>query len=162
MQLLSLASLVTLTGRSERTLWRWIADGTLVRADSNAERDKTMVHLDSAKPYFSLPLASEEVGLLINADAGNSEAQNDVALLFLSHGKPESAIYWLNLAAEQGYADAMHWIGRCHIDGNGLPQDENLGIMWLAKAAAHGHLISQEQMQVMRAKFIGKPEPSPN
>ena len=44
-------------------------------------------------------------------------------------------------------------LGRCHIDGNGVLQDENIGIMWLAKAAAHGHAVSQAQMQAMLDKF---------
>src|SRR5690606_35688324 len=128
------------TGRSERTLWRWIADGTLSRADNQAGREKTMIHLHSVEPYFSLPLHSEDFDLLVEADAGNPEAQNDLALLFLANAKPEGGIYWLNLAAAQGHADAMHWLGRCYIEGNGLLKDENLGIMWLAKAAAQGHL----------------------
>jgi TPR repeat protein len=67
-------------------------------------------------------------------------------LLFLANQQPASALYWLELAAGQGHTDAMHWLGRCHIEGNGLPKNEELGIMWLSKAAAHGHLISRYQM----------------
>lgn len=154
MQLISIISATTLTNRSERTLWRWIADGTLKRGPDDAAHGRTTVHLDSVKPYLCLPVGAEDWDLIISADVGNAEAQNDLALLFLSHGKPESAIYWLDLAAKQDYADAMHWMGRCYIEGKGLPKDENLGIMWLSKAAAHGHVISQAQMQAMRDSFV--------
>ena len=68
-------------------------------------------------------------------------------------GVTRGAIYWLELAARQDYADAMHWLARCYLDGNGVAPDEYLGLMWLSKAAAHGHRISQGQLQVMRDRF---------
>lgn len=43
----------------------------------------------------------------------------------------------------------MHLLGRCYIDGNGLQRDENIGIMWIAKAATLGHLISHGLMQAV-------------
>ena len=155
MQKISLLSLPTLTDRSERTLWRWIADGTLIRAtEDKADQDKSMVQLDSVKPHLCIPVEPDDFDLIVKADAGDAESQNDLALLFLANGKPKNAIYWLSLAAEQDYADAMHWLARCHLDGNGVPQDDNLGMMWLAKSAAHGHPISQGQMQAIREKVI--------
>jgi hypothetical protein len=155
-KLISIQSAVTLTGRSERTLWRWIADGTLIRATEDAPNGKTMVYLASIRPHISIPMESEDFDLIVRADKGNAEAQNDLGLLFLSNGQPEKALYWLNLAAEQNYADAMHWLGRCYIDGTGVARDDNLGTMWLSKAAAYGHMISQAQMQTMRESLVGK------
>ena len=115
-----------------------------------------MVDFNAIKPHVCIPLEEEDIQLIKDADSGDAEAQNDLALLFLANSKPRAAIYWLELAAKHEYADAMHWLGRCHIDGNGVLQDENLGMMWLAKAAAQGHAISQAQMQAMRDKFTGK------
>jgi TPR repeat protein len=115
-----------------------------------------MVGLEAIKPHACVPLEEDDGLLIQDADAGNAEAQNDLALLFLANNKPRAAIYWLELAAKQDYPEAMHWLGRCHIDGNGVLQDENLGMMWLAKAAAHGHAISQAQVQAMRDKFTEK------
>lgn len=117
-----------------------------------------MVDLDAIKSHACIPLEEDDGPLIQDADAGNAEAQNDLALLFLANSKPRAAIYWLELAAKQDYPDAMHWLGRCHIDGNGVLQEENLGMMWLAKAAAHGHAISQAQMQTMLTKFTDKAE----
>lgn len=154
-KVISIQSAVTLTGRSERTLWRWIADGTLIRA-REAANGKTMLHIESVRPHISIPVEKEEMELIVRADRGDAEAQNDLGLMFLAHLEPERALYWLKLAADQNYADAMHWLGRCYIDGNGVARDDNLGIMWLSKAAAHGHAISREQMQTMRNRFTGQ------
>jgi TPR repeat protein len=114
-----------------------------------------MVSLEAIRTYICIPLEDDDVPLIKDADSGSAEAQNDLALLFLANQKPRGAIYWLELAAKQEYPDAMHWLGRCHLEGNGVLQDDNLGMMWLAKAAARGHIVSQAQMQAMRDKFTG-------
>lgn len=153
--MISLATAITLTGWSKRTLWRRIADGTLIRADGDAFTDKAKISLEAIRPFICVPIESEDLYLIERADAGNAEAQTDLALIFLSSVKPESAVYWLKLAAKQDYMNAMHLLGRCYTDGNGLPRDENLGIMWLAKAAAQGHVISQGQMRAIYDRFMG-------
>ncbi len=144
MKSISLAAGITLTEWSERTFYRKFASGSLVR---EVKGGTSMIAFDLIKDQLCLPLDSDDVALLEMADAGDAAAQNDLALIFLSHGKHRGAIYWLELAAKQGYTDAMHWLGRCHIDGTGFAKNDNMGIMWLAKAAAHGHVISQQQMQ---------------
>ena len=152
-KLISLAAAITLTEWSERTFWRRFADGSVKREVEAAGNGKSMVHLESIKSYIGMPLAPEDFLLVQQADHGDAAAQNELALIFLSNGKTRGAIYWLELAARQDYADAMHWLARCYIDGNGVAPDDNLGIMWLAKAAALGHVISQGQLQVMRDRF---------
>lgn len=112
-----------------------------------------MVALDSLIKHVCIPIADEDWVLLAEADAGDPTAQNDLALLFLAEERPTNAIYWLDLAAKQGHADAMHWLARCFIDGTGVPRNENLGMMWLAKSAAGGHSISMHQMSEIREKF---------
>ena len=59
-------------------------------------------------------------------------------------------MYWLELAAKQQLADAMQLLGRCYLEGNGLTKDENLAIMWIAKAASLGHSIALAQIQSIR------------
>ena len=153
MQLISIASAITLTEWSESTFRRRIADGTLARHVEPGPSGRAMIELDAIKPHACIPLEEEDSSLIQDADTGKAEAQNDLALLFLANSKPRAAIYWLELAAKQDYPDAMHWLGRCHIDGNGVLLDDNLGMMWLAKAAAHGHAVSQAQMKAMLDKF---------
>lgn len=152
MKAISIATVATLIDQSERTLRRRIADGALSRVVEDGG-NRTMIPFDAICNQIVIPMEAEDFELISCADAGNAEAQNNLALLFLSNGKPEIAIYWLELAAKQDHTDAMHWLGRCHIEGTGVPKDEDLGIMWLAKAAAHGHVISKEQIQIMKERF---------
>ncbi|MBV5336509.1 MAG: sel1 repeat family protein [Deltaproteobacteria bacterium] len=149
MQFLSLSAAITLTDISERTFWRKFADGSIDRVKVNG---KVMIPFDSIKTHFCLPLQPEELAVLESADAGDAEAQNEMALIFLANNKPKNAMYWLELSARQNYADATNLLGQCYMGVNGVVKDENTGMMWLAKAAALGHAISLLQMQSMRDK----------
>lgn len=152
---ISLNAVIALTDQSERTLRRRIADGSLPRmADESGSSYKTMIPFDAIRPQLVVPLTSEDMQLVGRADSGDAGAQNDLALLLLSHQKPQGALYWLELAAKQECAEAMHWLARCYLEGNGVSRDDNIGLMWLAKSAARGHPISQEQVQAMRECFI--------
>ena len=106
-----------------------------------------MVNLAEVAPLICVTLNREDLDFLVKADAGSADAQNDIGQLFSNAGKPKIALYWLEQAARQGHADAMQWLGRCYIGGEGVPKNKNIGFMWIAKAAAHGHVIAQAQMQ---------------
>ena len=80
------------------------------------------------------------------ADRGGCEAQNDLALLCLEHQRTDIARYWFQLAADQGDADAMHYLSELYQQGRGVEQCESTAMLWRAKAAAAGHLIAQAQM----------------
>ncbi|MBK7463894.1 MAG: sel1 repeat family protein [Betaproteobacteria bacterium] len=147
MQVISLPAAITLTELSERTFWRKFADGSLARETVNG---KAMISFDLIKPHLCLALSPEDLSVLASAVAGDAEAQNEMALIFLANEKPKNAIYWLEQAAKQGCADAMNLLSQCYMKGSGVPQDENTGMIWLAKAATLGHLISQCQMQGLR------------
>ena len=147
MQFISLPAAITLTELSERTFWRKFADGSLARETVNG---KAMISFDLIKPHLCLALSPEDLSVLASAVAGDAEAQNEMALIFLANKKPKGAIYWLEQAAKQGCADAMNLLSQCYMKGSGVPQDENTGMIWLAKAATLGHLISQCQMQGLR------------
>jgi hypothetical protein len=150
MQHVSLQATTTLTEWSERTIRRRLADGSLKCAADNGAHYKTMICFDSIKNDICIALEPDDIELLKAADAGDAKAQNDLALLFLENGKLKSAVYWLELAAKQNLADAMHLLGCCYLDGNGLPKDDNLAVMWIAKAASLGHSIAVAQIQSMR------------
>lgn len=149
MQHVSLQAAATLTEWSERTIRRRIADGSLKCSD-NETHYKTMICFDSIKQDICIPLESGDIELLKAADSGDAKAQNDLALLFLENDKLKSAVFWLELAAKQNFTDAMHLLGRCYLEGNGLPKDDSLAIMWIAKAASLGHSIALTQIQSMR------------
>ena len=143
---ISIAVSVVVTERSRRTWWRRIADGTVTRLADDA-RGRAMLNLAEVVPFICVPLDPVDLGFLVRADAGDADAQNDIGQLFSNAGKPKIALYWLEQAAHQGHADAMQWLGRCYIGGEGVPKNRNIGLMWIAKAAAHGHVIAQAQMQ---------------
>jgi hypothetical protein len=153
MQFINIATAMTLTGWSERTFWRRFADGS-VRRDTSSAAGKSMVEFDSIKPHMLIPLGVEDYSLVQAADAGNAEAQTDLALLFISHHKLKQGIAWLEAAVKQEHAAAMRLMGRCHIDGQGVDRDDNLGMMWLARAAAKGDLIAQAQMGAILQKVV--------
>jgi TPR repeat protein len=147
MQLITLPAAITLTEWSERTFWRKFADGSLARETVNG---KAMISFELINPHLCLALSPDDLAILASAVAGDAEAQNEMALIFLTNEKPKGAIYWLEQAAKQGCADAMNLLSQCYMKGSGVPQDENTGMIWLAKAATLGHLISQCQMQGLR------------
>ena len=61
MELISLAAAITLTEWSERTFWRRFADGSVKKEVEGGGNGKSMVHLDSIKPYITLPLDADEM-----------------------------------------------------------------------------------------------------
>lgn len=150
MQLISLPAAITLTDLSERTFWRRFADGSMAR---ETVKGKSMIRFDLIKPFLCFPFGPEDVAVLESAEAGDAEAQNEMALIFLSNDKPNGAVYWLEQAAKKDYADAMSLLSQCYMQGSGVPKNEDKGIMWLAKAAALGHEISKRQMQGIRDKY---------
>lgn len=50
---------------------------------------------------------------------------------------------------QQGEADAMHWLGMLHADGLCEGDGQAMALMWIAKAAAHGHVIAQRQLATL-------------
>jgi len=150
-QRISVEAAIVITERSRRTWWRRIAESPAIRA-SDDERGRAMLAWAEVQAFVGVPMTAEDVDYLLRADAGDATAQDDMGQLFLNAGKLDAAIYWLQLAAGQNHADAMQCLGRCYLHGDGVPQDDNLAVMWIAKAAAHGHVIAQEQMQGLHDK----------
>ena len=144
MKLVPVEAAVSLIDRSERTIWRMASDGLILKELKNGT---AMLFLDSLKPHFCINFTDEDAALLDAAIDGDAPSQTDVALIFLSHGKPAQAIYWLNLAVQQSFPDAMSFLGRCYIEGTGVDKNEQTGIIWITKAAASGHVISKAQLK---------------
>jgi TPR repeat protein len=71
--------------------------------------------------------------------------------LWMSHkhnGKPgfDLAYAQLKLAAEEGYEDAMYRLGVCHVRGEGVPVNRELGLKWLRKAERRGWRPAMEEL----------------
>jgi len=145
---ISLDTAIQVTGISKRTLWRRVTDGQITRLDTD-ERGRAMVAFEEIVPLINLPLAPDDYELLVLADAGEADAQSDLAQLFLDLDLTDLAVFWLSQAVEQQHPDAMQIMAELYIKGRGVDKDKNTGLMWLAKAAAHGHAIAQRQMAAL-------------
>lgn len=152
MKAISLDTAIVVTGISKRTLWRRLTDGVIARME-NDERGRAMLAFEDLLPLLRIPVESDDYELFIHADGGDAHAQNDLALLFLEADQPAIALHWLLAAVTSQQSavsvDAMHNLATLYIEGTGVPRDENVGLMWLAKAAAHGHVIAQKQMAAL-------------
>ncbi len=137
----------TLLDKNERTLRRWCTDGVLSVACMDAQ-GRTMFDIDAILALCGeLKAADDEMCELISAaDQGNAEAQNDLGTVLLQAGMQASAFSLFNMAADQNYPDAMHFLYQCHQSGTGTEANDALAMMWLSKAAAHGHNIAQRQL----------------
>lgn len=181
-QALSLNAAAVLTGRSLRTWQRRIEAGRVPRLGLGGGR--AMVPFAAVQPLLPVTLSEDEVGMLLRADGGEAVAQAEMgALLALAAlreagaaaeaGKPEpvtgrcgsaaaAARYFLLQAARQGEADAMHWLAILHaagLAGRKPPADgasHAEALMWMAKAAAHGHEIARQQVADLMAANLQK------
>ena len=163
-------TVAALTGRSVRTWQRRMEQGLVVRqADGRA-----LVPWAALQAELVAPLAPQDAPLLAQADQGDAAAQAEMgALLALaaldaldvaqgSDGCVAASRYFLEQAAQQGEADAMHWLALLHAAGlAGSAEGEPLALMWLARAAAHGHGIAREQVAGLMPDGRGGPHAAP-
>ena len=145
METISLMAAVTLTGKSKRTLWRRLADGSLPRAPDDSH-GRTMLSLPPVAAESCLPLSSADWKLVLAADAGSATAQNELGHRFLVAAEYGGAWYWFEQAAKRRHADSMQWLAWLALAGRGGTADEKTAMVWLARAAATGHVIAQAQM----------------
>ena len=145
---ISLDSVTMVTDVSRRTLWRRLSEGKISR-QANDERGRAMLTLDDITAMLSIPMEAEDYELLTQADQGNSDAQNDLAQLFLEFDRPDVALQWLQLAINQQHPDAIHNMSTLYLKGLGVAKDESKALMWLSKAAAHGHIIAKAQLTAL-------------
>lgn len=128
MEAISVDAAIVVTERSRRTWWRRISEGAVRRVEDD-ERGRAMLSWDAVVPHICIPMTIEDLAFVLRADAGDAEAQNDIGQLFSIAGKHEAALYWLQQATQQGHSDAMQWLGRCYLNGEGVPKEEYLGVM---------------------------------
>lgn len=151
---ISIDTASAITEISRRTWWRRISSGEVTRVDDDS-RGRAMLLWAEVEPHICVVMEPEDAHFVFLADAGNADAQNDIGQLFLISGKHQAAFYWFQQAAQQNHPDAMQWLGHCYVSGEGVPKDDNLGMMWIAKAAALGHVIAQGQMKGLINRAIG-------
>ena len=148
----SIQAVIAMTGRSQRTWWRRIEQGAVRKLEPDT-RGRARIALEDVSLPGDLHLTAEDTALLVQADAGEADAQSDTGDLFLAAGCHDAARYWLELAAQQGHPNAMQSLARCYLSGEETPRNAYMAIRWLAEAAARGHVIASKQMQALHASL---------
>ena len=124
--IINLDTVCAITEMSKRTWQRRIAKGDFTRLADDA-RGRSMLLWSEVAPHICVPIEPEDKQFIFQADAGDTEAQDDIGQLFLMSEKYQAEIYWSEQAAQQNNANAMRWLSHFYVNGKGVPKDENLG-----------------------------------
>ena len=70
------------------------------------------------------------------AEAGNADAMNNLAYVYMKYGDFEQGMYWYQKSAEAGNIDAMNSLGDMYYWGGeeGIPKDREMAAYWYQKA----------------------------
>lgn len=144
-----------LLGKSVKTMQRWCLEKQIESRVVDL-RGKTVVPLSVLLPHT--PLTDDDRIWVLQADAGDAHALNELGLIYLAAGKNEMALEWFKEAAIKKHADAMSWLAKYYFAGDmGVEKDEATGLKWLAEAAERGHVIAKAQVDgLLRSKGVGE------
>ena len=114
----------------------------------------------------NLPLAMR--WYLKAAAQGHIDAQVNLGILFIhdlalagGSRNPGQARYWFGRAAEQGDGQAMAYIARIYLDGDGAPADPAQACEWLRRAGEAGHAEAYNELGVLLgSNRLGGPDPA--
>ncbi len=101
------------------------------------------------------------------ATQGHVDAQVNLGVIFIheitSAGgsrNPEQARYWFKRAAELGDAQAMVYLARIYLDGDGTAAAPEKACRWLERAGEAGHVDAYNQLGLLFAgSRVGTPDP---
>src|SRR5215472_13501633 len=71
------------------------------------------------------------------------------AIRLTEQGKVKQAFRLLTAAARAGIAEAEYRVGRCYLEGAGVPPSRADGARWLEKAANQGYVEAQAQLAML-------------
>jgi len=69
----------------------------------------------------------------------------------------ERAVYYFDLAARAGEADALYMLGKCYLKGLGCLRDPAGGVSCLERAAERGHAAAALKLGDCFARGLGAP-----
>ena len=72
-------------------------------------------------------------------------------------GKLRRAFLLLSRAAQAGLAEAEYRVGRCYLEGGGVPPSRADGLRWLGRAAAHGYVEAQSLLAMLLIQGTAAP-----
>ena len=84
------------------------------------------------------------------------------ALRLAEQGDVKQAFPLLSRAARAGIAEAEYRVGRCYLEGTGVPPSRSEGARWLERAANQGYVEAQAQLATLAIHgLIGRSEAVP-
>ncbi|MFN7096943.1 MAG: tetratricopeptide repeat protein, partial [Gammaproteobacteria bacterium] len=81
-----------------------------------------------------------------------------LAEIYAAQEKQEDAIYCYKISAMQGFIPAQHKLGKLHMEGKIVPQDELIAIEWYKMAANQQNSDAQFNIAIIYEKGIGVPQ----
>ena len=99
--------------------------------------------------------------LRLGAERGDAHCQYCLAVALLEKDELQEAVIFLELAADQKYAKAEFTAGACHLQGLGVPEDEDKALRWFLRAAYRGHNEARQAVGVIRRHRPDAPEFAP-
>jgi TPR repeat protein len=104
------------------------------------EAKAQQLHVEAAEAGF----APAQVALASNYWHGTDGFPRDLSL----------ALKWYRKAAEQGYADAIFYVGFFYYDGIGIPKNKPESRKWFVEAAKQNHLDALRLLKHEDGKFF--------
>lgn len=100
--------------------------------------------------YCIPEIISDEIDfeLLANAQAGDVQAQYDLAHTYYQDKQYEKSFGWFSKAAENNFADAQYMVGKCFEEGIGVEKNLNQAFVWYKKSAENGSPYSQNRISI--------------
>ena len=71
------------------------------------------------------------------------------AVRLIDQGNAKQAFPLLSRAARAGIAEAEYRVGRCYLEGVGVPPSRTEGARWLERAANQGYVEAQAQLATL-------------
>ncbi len=150
MHWVTLGTAMAVTGLAKRTVWRRVAGRPEWKRNVDEPLQRAQVALEALQEDLLVRVeTADDLAVIVGADSGDADAMTDLALMLREAGEDAAALPWLQAAADAGHPDAMHWIGRALVTGDGMPTDQATGLAWIRKSAAAGHVISQQQVDAI-------------
>lgn len=99
--------------------------------------------------------ATDVATLTQRANAGDVQAQAELADYYQERQDYANAFYWIQKLANQGHAIAQYSLGVMYDNGQGVRQDYTKAIEWYTKSANQGYASAQFNLGVLYADGQG-------
>lgn len=150
MHWVTLGTAMAVTGLAKRTVWRRVAGHPEWKRNVDEPLRRAQVALEALREDLLVAVETDDdLAMIARADSGDTDAMTDLALMLREAGEDAAALPWLQQAADAGHPDAMHWVGRALVAGDGMPADQARGLDWLRRSADAGHAISRQQVEAL-------------